>query len=36
MMNTLDRIASTPLFQGLSKEDHEELGTVVENKIFNQ
>ena len=29
-------ITSTPLFQGLPKEDHEELATVVENRIFNQ
>ncbi len=36
MINTLDHIASTPLFQGLPKEDHEELATVVENRIFNQ
>jgi len=36
MINTLDDIASSPLFQGLPKEDHEELATVVENRIFNQ
>jgi len=36
MINTLDHIASTPLFQGLPKEDHEELATVVENRVFNQ
>ena len=36
MINTLDHIASSPLFQGLPKEDHEELATVVENRIFNQ
>lgn len=36
IIKTLDHIASTPLFQGLPKEDHEELATVVENRIFNQ
>ena len=35
-MNTLDHIASTSMFQGLPKEHHEELATVIEDRVFKQ